>query len=243
MDTQAQSSTIRTSGLILPSPPGAIALPENSPSARPTQQPGHALSGRAICRFCQIRSSTAPWDKVILKSENFFVVPSKGAFLPGWLLVVPIHHVLSVEQLPLSLTEELDSLLVRVTRLLESHYGAPTVFEHGAVTDGTTFGCGIDHAHLHVVPLPAGVDLRRLAEAALNEPFLPRETELTRPYLRIRLPCSRTWLAVEPSTAPPRQFFRQTIWRGTGARGLSYDYDESPCEEQVRRTVATLVGP
>jgi ATP adenylyltransferase len=243
METQDQPNTIRPSGLILPSSPGGIARFENSPSAKPIPQPVYAWPERAICRFCQIRSSTAVWDKVILESEHFIVVPSKGAFLPGWLMVVPISHVLSMAQLPLSLAEELDSLLVRVTCLLELHYSAPTMFEHGAVTAGTTFGCGIDHAHLHVVPLPAGVDLRMMAEAALDEPFVPRETALTRPYLRIREPRSRAWLAVEPSTAPPRQFFRQTVWRGTGARCLSYDYDESPCEEQVRKTVATLVDP
>src|SRR6185503_1320171 len=50
--------------------------------------------------------------------------------------------------------------------ILTQCYGAVGAFEHGPSAASRTVGCGVDHAHLHLVPLQ--FDL-----AAAVSPFLP----------------------------------------------------------------------
>ena len=157
-------------------------------------------------------------------------------------MIVPKQHVLSMAQLDIAVRQELECLLIEVSELIELRFSPPTLFEHGAARPGTTFGCGIDHAHLHVVPLPTGLNLVTLAETVLGQRFEVRVPSPSQPYLRIRTPGTQDWLSVEPRPGPPRQFFRQIIWHAMAQPSISYDYDESPCEEHVQTTIAELAG-
>jgi diadenosine tetraphosphate (Ap4A) HIT family hydrolase len=194
----------------------------------------------AACRLCRIGASTAIWDRVLWESENFRVVPSKGGFVAGWLMVVPQAHVLSMAHLSPTVYDELDELVADISARLTDRFGPPTAFEHGAVTENTPFGCGIDHAHLHLVPLSDDVPLRALAEQALGKKFIVQPAAPTGPYLRVREPVDPGFGVLEPLISPPRQFFRQLIWRARAWHVHSYDYDLAPCREQVRATVAAL---
>jgi ATP adenylyltransferase len=231
---------------------GSYAATRASTVSRSDSSPVLAGRGDAVhavtrqpaseCRLCAIRSSDASWDHVLLESPHFLVVPSKGAFLPGWVMLVPKVHVLSVAQLDGVQTLEFNELLAEVRALVARRFSAPTCFEHGATYAGTSFGCGIDHAHTHLVPLPKDMSLRAVAEAALGVRFSQSPASPQRPYLRILEPDSDTWLTLEPVSNPPRQFFRQALWRAAAQPSESYDYDLSPCEDKVRSTVTSLTS-
>lgn len=157
-------------------------------------------------------------------------------------MIVPKEHTLSMAQSAVKYSVELEELLREVQQKIEAHFGPTTVFEHGATYEDTTFGCGIDHAHLHVVPLPNNIALRVLAESALGEKFCIKRPSPTQPYLRIREPFDTAWYTLEPSLPPPRQFFRQLIWQSHLWEADSYDYDKAPCIEVVEMTVQILGG-
>lgn len=200
-------------------------------------------SSQTICRFCNApKCGTNPWDRILWETEHFLVVPSKGGFVPGWLMLIPKMHVLSMAQLPSSLSIEFEALFAEVCYQLQCAFGVATAFEHGASQPNTTFGCGIDHAHLHVVPLPRHLDLKAIAEEALNQNFSTDLPSPCHPYLRIRDPRDMAWYTLEPKATIPRQFFRQIIWRSSQWIAPSYDYDEAPCDVQVRATIATLTA-
>ena len=126
------------------------------------------------CVFCTQLNGNAPraaWNQPILESDNFLVVPSLGSLVEGWTLLVPKQHYLSMGALPTAFKDEVISLQAEVESLLKAKCGGPlVVFEHGpsAVKHGT--GCGVDHAHLHI--LPVDCDLLDLAKA-----FVPEGTE------------------------------------------------------------------
>lgn len=211
--------------------------------AKNAEAPSNFLIPHVGCRFCNIgQNDRYAWNQVLLETNHFVVVPSKGGFVPGWTMILPKHHVLSMAQLHPSISEELDSLLLRVCAKVQSVFGPATVFEHGATCINTTFGCGIDHAHLHVVPLPSHINLREIAEDALDQKFGTHQATPTRPYLRVRVPRDLTWYTLEPDNPPPRQFFRQLIWSSHSWEANSHDYDEAPCEEQVHATIVDMVG-
>src|SRR5689334_5777564 len=57
---------------------------------------------RQVCRFCVDNvsiSAVDPWDRPLLSTDNFYVVPSLGSLVEGWLLVIPKDHVISAAAL------------------------------------------------------------------------------------------------------------------------------------------------
>jgi diadenosine tetraphosphate (Ap4A) HIT family hydrolase len=98
-----------------------------------------------------------PTSRVLFRSDEFVVVPSLGQVAEGHLLLLPIKHWTAVGDLPESLSEGFTELSKNITAILDEEYGSCITFEHG-VRSESAGGCGIDHAHLHVVPLSAALD-------------------------------------------------------------------------------------
>lgn len=92
------------------------------------------------------------WDTPIFESELFVVVPTVGALVEGWLLVVPKTPSQCFAHLPTSAFSELESFLAAIVPIIESNYGPISIFEHGSTAVASPIGCGVDHAHLHLVP-------------------------------------------------------------------------------------------
>jgi ATP adenylyltransferase len=100
-----------------------------------------------------VKPGTRRFSEVpILETERFVVWPSLGGFVEGWVLILPKVHRLSFGTCPPEWLDELDDLVAVVTGRVEDAYGEAAVFEHGPAECATQAGCGIDHAHLHVVP-------------------------------------------------------------------------------------------
>lgn len=100
-------------------------------------------------------------DRYVLhETDGFIVTPSIGALVPGYCLVLPTTHVRSIGHLPLQQLCRLEVLLDDVaTRLARGFGGRVLYYEHGPVSVERPAGSCADHAHLHVVPVPDGVDL------------------------------------------------------------------------------------
>lgn len=205
-------------------------------------------SGCVYCSGLLRRAVTErqPWDTVLAETSGFVVVPTKGALVPGWLLVVSKQHRLCAgEQTP---TEQAEALAgVSLAReLVERAYGPATVFEHGPASAGTAVGCGIDHLHFHVVPLPfslekASTDLRpslmwRDAHSPAVTAELYRER---RSYLLLQEPIGGWRVAHAPQV---RQFFRQAIAARLGSADM-FDYREHPHAANAIDTVTRITSP
>jgi diadenosine tetraphosphate (Ap4A) HIT family hydrolase len=106
--------------------------------------------------FNQIYGSD-PKTRVLFRSDDFAVVPSLGQIAEGHLLLLPIKHWTATGDLTEDLLKELTRLSEAVITILRREYGSCITFEHG-VRSGSAGGCGISHAHLHVLPLPSSLD-------------------------------------------------------------------------------------
>ena len=110
---------------------------------------------RNLCSFCNDISVDSPslWNRPLFESLNFVVIPSLGALIEGWLLIVSKTHFICAAAFPDHMVAELESLKSNVCEAVRSRYGNAIVFEHGPASDSRPVGCGVDHAHLHVVPI------------------------------------------------------------------------------------------
>ena len=108
------------------------------------------------CRLC---SELAPcafvkaWNTPLFESLNFVALPSVGALVEGWLLLAPKRHFISLGALPNPLLAEVGEFKEFVCSVLTQCYGTVSAFEHGPSAAGRALGCGVDHAHLHLVPV------------------------------------------------------------------------------------------
>ena len=103
--------------------------------------------------------ASAYFNEALFESENFKVIPSLGSLVEGWLLIVPKNHYISFGHIEdTALYEEAQFVLEYVCQKVKSIYGDFVVFEHGAIDCGSVVGCGVDYAHIHIVPV--SVDLQ-----------------------------------------------------------------------------------
>lgn len=98
------------------------------------------------------RREIEPWDEIIYESENFVAVPTRGALIEGWLLIVPRAHHFCIGEFGPELFAEFQLFRREVQGAIETTYGGSVAFEHGPASSQRPAGCGVDHAHLHIVP-------------------------------------------------------------------------------------------
>jgi len=112
------------------------------------------MTNCTLCADIGTSANRARWNRPLIETENFVVVPSLGSLVPGWLLIVPKSHYISMGAIPDLLHSEADALEDRTRALLKSEFAEHViVFEHGPSAANHGTGCGVDHAHLHLVPL------------------------------------------------------------------------------------------
>src|SRR5436305_13047295 len=98
------------------------------------------------CGLCST-SASAFWNASLLESRNFKTVPSLGALVEGWLLLVPKQHILCFGAMNDALTTEFEELKHKSASLVSAQYGDICIFEHGPSAVHKAVGCGVDHAH------------------------------------------------------------------------------------------------
>ena len=202
--------------------------------------------GRNLMKTCCLCSNLASggveeWNRPLFESRNFVVLPSVGSLVEGWLMIVPKEHYISMGALPVELTDEMLSLKAKVTSQLRNTYGDLCAFEHGPGDAERRLGCGVDHAHLHVVPLAFN-----LAEAAA--PFLPCDASWVKggwEHCRVAFSAGKDYLYLEQPIGSGRiavhdsigsQVFRRAIAAHIGIPE-QFNWREYPRSEVVSRTV------
>ena len=215
---------------------------------------GALAQRRFACQFCQMTAddqgpSRRLCDRRLWETANFTVVPTLGSIVEGWFLLVSKSHHLCFGALPSEIRAEGQDLLERVASWVRAHYGPATVFEHGPATESSPIGCGIDHAHLHIVHLPFGLleearfspDARQIAWDCC-ESFWRRAAELHKagvPYLLIKEP-GRSPSVGSPAYVPC-QFLRRLIAARQG-RGEEFDYRTHAFDGNIRSTIETVLA-
>jgi ATP adenylyltransferase len=195
------------------------------------------------CLFCQHLQDGGPTtrasERALLETDDFVVWPSVGALVVGWVLIVPKAHVLNLAGLTDDLLAQLDRLRLEIKSSLR-RLGSPLLsFEHGPGAKGAAAGCGIDHAHLHVVPWPD--DVRRDTARRANFMFKPvsgiaaarNPAETGRSYLYVEDTAGQ-WLATAPNI--PSQLVRRVIANSLDAP-QKFDWRRFPFDSNTARTI------
>ena len=93
-------------------------------------------------------AAKAPYDQVLLETDRFVVVPSKGSLFSNWLLLIPKKPLLNFVQYHAEFEEPTSELEYVARKFGRTEW---IWFEHGPASSGSAVGCGVDYAHLHLL--------------------------------------------------------------------------------------------
>ncbi|MEV8520923.1 hypothetical protein ABZR86_14090 [Dyella marensis] len=199
------------------------------------------------CRICALALGSVPkqgYDQPWAENDRYFAMASVGALVPGWSLVFPKSHALN-------LLENLSApsfweFVGSAHAAIEQRYGRSVIFEHGCQYKGSLTGCGTSHAHLHIVPLGAGiVEASRNYDPSLiwapckakDIPQLVRGDEYL--FVADSYDGANTIGQVTLLSEGRSQYFRRVIADMLGRPG-EYDYKTHPHADIAARAAALL---
>ena len=182
-------------------------------------------------------------SRILYATENFVVMPTIGAFVEGYLLIVSQKHYMCMGQLSESELGELTLQLEILKERMEKCYHKKVVlFEHGGTSCSNKAGGCINHAHLHMVPCDSrithyiqryGLEYYRISSleelcvlAARNIPYLFWEDIDGEKY-------------VIDKSVIPSQFFRKILADICGV-AEKWDWRQHYFVENIERTLEMM---
>jgi ATP adenylyltransferase len=201
------------------------------------------------CPFChmddpQVRARAE--NTVFFETENFVVVPTRGSFVPGYLLIVTKQHFINFGQLPDRLFTEFRHIHHTMREHVRSIYGPTITFEHGGNGGFSDRGGScIEHAHMHIVPYADD-------PWELFEPDYTWKSTDTRTWPQ-RLKAHGGYIYLESDSAIariyfaspdfPRQYLRRRLCARLGGELRDkWHYDLYPFEKKIAETVEKMGG-
>lgn len=111
-----------------------------------------SIKGHKSCVFCEIQKQEPSKENLLIYKNKFaMIVMNKFPYNNGHVLVMPINHVASFEELSEEEFTELNKLLKKAIKAIKKAY-TPEGINVG-LNLGRVAGAGIDkHIHYHVVP-------------------------------------------------------------------------------------------
>lgn len=114
-------------------------------------------------------------NRIFAHSTNFLSIPSISPITAGHVLILPKFHIKSIAQVDATYHYELISFVTEIIELIKTIFDIPIIFEHG-IGEGKIGGCGVDHAHLHIIPI--GLNIGKSAAKKLHILYNTKSTSL-----------------------------------------------------------------
>ncbi|MYS23402.1 Diadenosine tetraphosphate (Ap4A) hydrolase [Streptomyces sp. DvalAA-14] len=194
------------------------------------------------CEFCTEFSAREATTRIITETVGGWVLlPTSGAFTPGYCLFMPIEHLDAAADVTPAGLERVATESEEMRTLIQARYGPVILAEHGPRDCELGASC-CSHCHLHLIPVPdpdaitaaytkTGGPGRRLTSVT----DLPTVVEGSYLFLSPRPGEHYYW----PSAGFARQFVRRVCADELGI-GEYFDWRDHPFTANRERTFAEL---
>ena len=203
-----------------------------------TEKEGHL---KEDCLFCKLLAGKSVHNQAPLyETENFLVIPGSGAFVDGYLMILPKKHVMSCAELSYEVRLEMTKVLQDIKLILRSIYQKDIlIWENGSGTGG--YGKPknfIVHAHIHACPCSldilqttkmTGINLKEIEVDSL--PDYSKDS-----YLFVINYDNKWYICSDTNLYIPRQYVRQLIALEQNINNDLWDWRRYPFWENVERT-------
>lgn len=167
------------------------------------------------CLFCKlIAGNPIHRQDTIYESRSFIVIPGSGAFIPGYLALLPKRHVMSIGELTENERVEFQEVIEDIKYILESIYNQKTlIWENGSGAGGVGKDkSSIVHAHVHACPSSIDIisttELNGITLKEIEYSNLPEYKKES--YLLVHTE-NRWYIRPSENVYVPRQYIRQLL--------------------------------
>ncbi len=190
------------------------------------------------CTFCNLDCGKIE-NTIIDEIDDFIVVPSKGALVEGYILVVPKIHVTSINELNNDQKKSLLFLIKKYRERFKEIYGKyPIVFEHGTGKSGGNTSSSVVHGHVHIVNHNFFnerfvIDFLKLKKVDISEFYEYR----SKSYISYISPTLEYYISYDFKHCS--QQVRKLIADDLNI-GNKYDWNKNNFEDNIRKTIENL---
>lgn len=198
------------------------------------------------CVYCRyLAGDVGINERSLYRSKNFFVMPGVGQFTTGYVLIMPIEHIMSNAELKPVELKEFEDVLEDMEYILKLTYGKNVlVWENGSGHSGIGKAKdSIVHSHVHLAPSNLTTDVIAevsgypFTEILLEDLALYKEHS----YLLVRTPDKTHWyINNDPKLYIPRQYVRQLLAEEYNIPGDMWNWRTYPFVEKLHQTVADI---
>jgi ATP adenylyltransferase len=204
---------------------------------------GRTDGGRFASLFAEARCPRPVYDRILFESNGCAVTPTLGSIVPGWLLVVPRMPAINFVRWKSATGVNPHDLVQGILTMLNVAAERVVWFEHGPTEQGSSIGCGVDQAHLHLI-IDAPFAFRDFALAAAKAGELDWQTRSAEtahtsinPRFSYLIAASvKQAVVAEQVEGVGSQFFRRVI-ADLVQQPHTWNYRTHPHLDNVRRTI------
>lgn len=197
------------------------------------------------CAYCRhIRNNFD--NRCIYSSKHFFVMPTLGEFIKGYLLIIPYRHVMSMAEFTKEELGDFVQVLDDIKCILKQTYNCSNllVWENGTGNGG--IGKAKDsviHAHIHIAPSNLNVGtIERLSGFNFTEIETKDLSSYGKHSYLLLQQDDNLWKINDNSNLYiPRQYIRQVLAEEYGIPGEQWNWREYPFRELIEETKNDII--
>ncbi len=180
--------------------------------------------------------------RTVYRSKNFFMMPTLGEFIKGYLLIIPNEHVTSISELSPDLKQEFLEVLDDAVTILKLTYPVQDflVWENGTGNGGIGKAkSSVVHSHVHIAPSKLNAfEIQKLSGFPLHKiSFNDLSLYGKHSYLLVKgVNNDEWWINDNPNLYIPRQYVRQLIADEYGLSSDTWNWRTHPFKNLIQAT-------
>lgn len=186
--------------------------------------------------------SAAVYDTVLWDLGEVVVTPTLGSIIPHWVLAIPRDPAVNIARWSKDPQEPLH-LISQIASVAGYKLDQILWFEHGAPSIGAVTGCGVDHAHLHLLLQPP-FSFEEFKAASRAAALIDWQEGNGNPYETLRPDASylvagssKRYFLAKDTDSVGSQFFRRIVASLAGVPNY-WDYKRYSHLQNVKATLA-----
>lgn len=193
------------------------------------------------CNYLNGKDTNYP-NRTVYESSNFFVMPTLGEFVCGYLLIIPKQHVMSNAELELSIEKEFLSVLEDIVYILNLTYNTSHVLVWENGTGNSGIGKAKDsvvHAHTHIAPSNLDANQIQIISGFSFKEISTTDISLygKHSYLLIKGEDDDNWIINDDENLYiPRQYIRQLLAEEYSISGEQWNWRIYPFKDSMYKT-------
>lgn len=194
--------------------------------------------------YMEIGKHTGYESRILLETDNWYVIPTMGSLTVGYVLLVTKQHFPSLANLNSEMYFEMLGLKSAVEEILFKRLGMRCLaFEHGTVNTFSKGANSVDHVHVHILPFTHPIWLNVISDIpktdfeivdSYEELYARWHNDLPNSYLLFQDLNQRIYY-ISDASKMPSQLFRKCLAPHFGAD--CWDWRSESYSKNITRTI------